>query len=75
LVVNAHVGAGEGPPVVVAMGARVRSLGPGWGGYTVDAAALRRGAGVEHDTIEPDQAYSGLPRREPTRYRPGWPGD
>jgi uncharacterized cupin superfamily protein len=69
------VGAGEGPSVVVAMGARVHSLGPGWGGYTVDAAALRHGAGVEQDTTEPDQAYAGLPRRKPTRYRPGWLGE
>ena len=41
------LGAGEGHCVVLAFGARDRTKGPGWGGYTVDAAALRRGAGVE----------------------------
>ena len=66
------VGAGEGPCVVVAVGARDRSTGPNWGGYTVDEAALRHGAGVEQETDDPKQAYASVPRREPTRYRDGW---
>jgi uncharacterized cupin superfamily protein len=67
------VGAGEGPCVVVAVGARDRSVGgPDWGGYTVDEAALRHGAGVEEETNEPDKAYARLTRRQPTRYREGW---
>jgi uncharacterized cupin superfamily protein len=67
------VGAGEGPCVVVAVGARDKSVdNPHWGGYTVDEAALRHGAGVEEETTEPEQAYAGLTRRQPTRYRPEW---
>lgn len=67
------VGAGEGPCVVVAVGARDKSVdNPHWGGYTVDEAALRHGAGVEEETNEPEQAYAGLTRRQPTRYRPEW---
>src|SRR5947208_16508382 len=40
------VGAGAGPCVVLAVGARDKSTGsqPGWGGYTVDEAARRHGA-------------------------------
>jgi uncharacterized cupin superfamily protein len=66
------VGAGDGPCLVLAIGARDRSTGPDWGGYTVDEAALRHGAGVERETTEPDEAYAGWPEPEPTRYRGGW---
>jgi uncharacterized cupin superfamily protein len=66
------VGAGEGPCLVVAVGARDRSTGPEWGGYTVDEAALRHGAGVEQETTDQLQAYARVARREPTRYREDW---
>ncbi len=69
------VGAGDGPCVVVAVGARDRSVdSPDWGGYTVDEAALRHGAGVEQETNEPDEAYARFTRRQPTTYRPEWLG-
>jgi uncharacterized cupin superfamily protein len=66
------VGAGDGPCVVVAVGARDRSTGPDWGGYSVDEAALRHGAAVEQETTDAVRAYARFPRREPTRYREGW---
>ncbi|HUF02372.1 MAG TPA: cupin domain-containing protein [Gaiellaceae bacterium] len=66
------LGAGEGHCVVLAVGARHRTKGPGWGGYTVDDAALRHGAGVEQETTDPSEAYRHVPRRDPTRYREGW---
>jgi uncharacterized cupin superfamily protein len=66
------VGAGEGPCVVVAVGARVRSTGPDWGAYTVDEAALRQNAGVERETTDPDEAYARFGRAGKTRYREGW---
>jgi uncharacterized cupin superfamily protein len=66
------VGAGAAPCLVLAVGARDRSTGPDWGGYTVDEAALRHGAGVEQETTDAKQAYARFPRREPTRYREGW---
>jgi hypothetical protein len=43
-----------------------------WGGYTVDEAALRHGAGVEVETTDEDQAYAHWPKSEATRYRDGW---
>jgi uncharacterized cupin superfamily protein len=43
-----------------------------WGGYSVDQAALRHGAGVEHETTDAKQAYARFRKREPTRYREGW---
>ena len=66
------VGAGDAPCVVLAVGARDRSTGPNWGGYTVDAAALRHGAGVEEETSDPSQAYARFSKRKPARYREGW---
>ncbi|MGH3134756.1 MAG: cupin domain-containing protein [Gaiellaceae bacterium] len=66
------VGAGDGPAVVLAVGARDRTKGPDWGGYTVDATALRHGAGVEEETTDELEAYGRVPWRELTSYREGW---
>ena len=67
------VGAGNAPSVVLAVGARSeRSRGPEWGGYTVDEAALRHGAGTEQATTKADEAYAKWPRRQPAPYREGW---
>jgi hypothetical protein len=65
-------GAGSGPCLVLAVGARERSTGPDWGGYTVHEAALRHGAGVEHETTDAEQAYASFLPRQRTRYRQGW---
>ncbi len=65
-------GAGDAPCLVLAVGARDRSTGPDWGGYTVDEVALRHGVGVEQETAEAKEAYARFPPREPTRYREGW---
>jgi uncharacterized cupin superfamily protein len=66
------VGAGETLSVVLAVGARNRSTGPDWGGYTVAEAALRRGAGVAEETTDGDVAHAAVPKRKPARYRDGW---
>ncbi len=66
------VGAGDARCLVLAVGARDRSTGPDWGGYPVDDAALRHGAGVEQETTDAKVAYASGPKREPTTYRDGW---
>ena len=66
------VGAGDGPCVVFAVGARDRTRRRDWGGYAVDEAALRHGAGVEEETDDPKQAYARFRPSEPKRYREGW---
>jgi uncharacterized cupin superfamily protein len=66
------VGAGGGPCVVIAVGARDRTRLPEWGGYTADEAAKRHGVSVPEDTTKPDLAYEPFTRRRPTAYRPGW---
>jgi len=55
------VGAGVGRCVVLAIGAREHQGGADWGGYSVDAAALRRGAGLDHETTDETQGLAGLP--------------
>ena len=62
------VGAGSGPCLVIAVGARERdSLG-----FTVDEVAKRHGASVDEDTTDPEVVYAPLPPRESTAYRDGW---
>jgi uncharacterized cupin superfamily protein len=63
------VGAGDGPCVVVCTGARDRSTGEEWGGYTVDEAAQRHNAGVEEETTVPAEAYARFGKSALTRYR------
>jgi uncharacterized cupin superfamily protein len=69
------VGAGETTCLVLAVGARILTREPDWGGYPVDETALRHGAGVEEETTDPEQAYAGLTRRKPTGFRKGWLSD
>jgi uncharacterized cupin superfamily protein len=66
------VGAGDGPCVVLAVGARQHQEGPDWGGYTVDEVARRHGVSVETDTNDPNEAYAPFTRRGHARYREGW---
>jgi uncharacterized cupin superfamily protein len=66
------VGAGKGPCVVLAVGAREHQEGPDWGGYPVDEAARRQNAGVDEATNDPQKAYARFKHRQPTPYREGW---
>ena len=64
------VGAGDGPAVVLAVGAR----GRGRSGivYPVDSLAHEHGVGVERETTKPQEAYAGRMSRARCRYRAGW---
>lgn len=66
------LGAGGGPSVVLAVGARDHQAGEGWGGYPVDEVALRHGAGVTAETNDAEEAYARFPEPVATRYRDGW---
>ena len=66
------VGAGSGPCVLIAVGARGQSTWPEWGAYTVDEVALRHGAGVEKETTDENEAYARFKDAEPSSYREGW---
>jgi uncharacterized cupin superfamily protein len=66
------VGAGDGPCLVLGVGARGHSTGADWGGYTVNEVAQRHDVSVEQDTTDAKQAYARFTKREPTRYVEGW---
>jgi uncharacterized cupin superfamily protein len=76
------VGAGDGPCIIFAVGARWNHTyrtsdgmlegREDWGAYTVAEAAIRHGAGVEVETTDADVAYARFPEAEITRYRDGW---
>ena len=66
------VGAGDGPCVVVAVGAREHQDGKGWGGYPLDETAARHNASAEEETTDPHVAYARFKHREATRYRDSW---
>jgi uncharacterized cupin superfamily protein len=65
------VGAGNGPCVVVSVGARVLSITDDWGAYVPDAAAARHGASVAEESTDSETAYDVIGEREPVRYD-GW---
>ena len=66
------VGAGSGPCLVIAVGARAHDGEPGSLVFPAEDAAGRYGASVEEDTDDGDVAYGPLPPRQPTAYRDGW---
>jgi len=63
------VGAGSGPSVVLAVGARGGRKGLV---YPVEALALKHGVGAERETTKPQEAYASFPAFARCRYRPGW---
>jgi uncharacterized cupin superfamily protein len=66
------VGAGNGPCLVIAVGARAHDGQPDSLGFTVDEVAKRHGASVEEDTMDGGAAYASVPRREATAYGDVW---
>jgi uncharacterized cupin superfamily protein len=69
---HAIVGAGSGPAVVLAVGARTHQQGEDWGGYPPDDTAAEHGVSVEEETNDPRVAYARFPQRVASAYRDGW---
>jgi uncharacterized cupin superfamily protein len=65
---HVFVGAGEGPCAVLAMGTRKTDETV----YPASELAQRHGAGVEHRTSDPDEAYANIPDDVEIPYREGW---
>jgi uncharacterized cupin superfamily protein len=64
------VGAGEGPSVVVAVGAR--GLSRKGLVYPVSQAAQKHGVSVRKETTKPAEAYADLPQSSRVAYRDDW---
>jgi oxalate decarboxylase/phosphoglucose isomerase-like protein (cupin superfamily) len=66
------VGAGSGPCLVIAVGARQHDGQPDSLGFPAEEAARRYGASVDADTMDGGVAYASIPGRVPSTYREGW---
>jgi uncharacterized cupin superfamily protein len=64
------VGAGDGPSVVLAVGAR--GIGRRGLVYPVSKVAAKHGVSVEKETTKPGEAYAGLARPTRVVYEEGW---
>jgi uncharacterized cupin superfamily protein len=64
------LGAGEGPSVVLAVGAR--GLARKGLVYPVSSVARKHRVSVNEETTKPSEAYSGLPRPSRIAYQEGW---
>lgn len=62
------VGAGSGPSVVLAVGARGRNRIT----YPVEPLAVKHAAGVVQETTKPQEAYAAFPPWPRSRYQEGW---
>jgi uncharacterized cupin superfamily protein len=71
-VAHTIVGAGSGPAVILAVGARENQDGGGWGGYPFSEVAMRHDASAEHETNDPHEAYARFPHRKESAYQEGW---
>lgn len=71
-VAHTRVGAGDGPCVLLAVGARAHQHGDDWGGYPVSEVAMRRNASAEEETSDPQVAYARFPRSVPGEFREEW---
>jgi len=71
-VAHTIVGAGSGPSVILAIGAREHQHGDDWGGYPYSELAMKHDASAEEETTDPDIAYARFPDRQPGEYRDGW---
>ena len=68
---HVFVGAGEGPCLLLGVGARNEGRGLR---YVVNEVAARYGAAVESETDDPKEAYAGYSRPKPVPCPPEFPG-
>ena len=66
------VGAGPGPSAILALGARIDSVGDDWGGYPYSELAMKHDASAEEETTDPRVAYARFPARQPGEFREDW---
>jgi uncharacterized cupin superfamily protein len=66
------VGAGAGPSVILAIGAREHQRGPDWGAYPYSDVAMKHDASPEESTAKGEEAYARFPDSQPVEYGEGW---
>jgi quercetin dioxygenase-like cupin family protein len=66
------VGAGDGPCVILALGAREHQAGPDWGAYAYSELAAEYDASPPEDTKKWEIAYGRFHDQRQEDYRDGW---
>lgn len=66
------VGAGSGPSVILAIGAREHQAGADWGAYPYSDVAMQYDASPEKATAKGEEAYARFPETQTVEYREGW---
>jgi uncharacterized cupin superfamily protein len=66
------VGAGSGPSAILAIGARIDSVGDNWGAYPYSELAMKYDASAQEETTNAEEAYARFPKSRPAEYRDGW---
>lgn len=66
------VGAGSGPSVILAIGAREHQAGAEWGAYPYSDVAMKHDASPEEATAKAEEAYARFPDSQTAEYREGW---
>ena len=66
------IGAGDGPSVILALGARQHQAGPGWGAYPYSEVAMKHDASPPEETTKWGIAYGRFPAQRAEEYRDGW---
>lgn len=69
---HTRIGAGTGPCVILAIGAREHQSGDGWGGYPVNEVAAKHNASSEEETTDPAVAYARFPKPVKGVFREEW---
>jgi uncharacterized cupin superfamily protein len=66
------VGAGSGPSVILAIGAREHQHGADWGAYPYSDVAMKHDASPEEATAKSEEAYARFPESQSVEYGEGW---
>jgi uncharacterized cupin superfamily protein len=71
-VAHTRIGAGSGPCVFLAIGAREHQAGDGWGAYPVSELAAKHNASAEEETSDAAVAYARFPKTAKGEFREEW---
>jgi uncharacterized cupin superfamily protein len=69
---HTRIGAGSGPCVILAIGARDHQRDDDWGGYPYSELAMKHNASAEEDTTSSEVAYARFPKRKPGAFNEDW---
>jgi uncharacterized cupin superfamily protein len=69
---HTRIGAGSGPCVILAIGARAHQDGDGWGAYPVSELAAKYDASSPEETDKGEVAYARFPKTVAGEFKADW---